>query len=161
MGDPVTMMMIKALVAVLALSLCVAVCYGENNGHGWHDSVEWKTWSEAKEEAAASGKPIMVILHKSWCGACKRLRPTVAESASFAELAKNFVMVSAEDDESPHEDPTFQIDGGYIPRVFFTGSDASPVASLYNEDGNDKSRYFYPHVSQLEQSMQRAVEHFQ
>jgi protein-disulfide reductase (glutathione) len=101
--------------AVLLVAVAVFAAAAADKGHGWGNDIEWRTWDEAKAEAKAKNKPIMLILHKSWCGACKRLRPSFAETEQVQQLAKSFVMVSAEDDEKPHEDPTLAPDGGMRP----------------------------------------------
>lgn len=36
----------------------------------------------------------MVVIHKSWCGACKRLGPVVASSAAIQKHAGDFVMIN-------------------------------------------------------------------
>jgi len=39
------------------------------NGFGEH--IEWKTLKHGFELAKAENKFLMLIIHKSWCGACK------------------------------------------------------------------------------------------
>jgi len=61
----------------------------------------------------------MLLLHKSWCGACKKLKTEFQGSEEIVAMSKKFVMVNAEDNEDPHGSVTFQIDGSYIPRTYF------------------------------------------
>ena len=48
------------------------------------------------------------------------LKPRIRNDAEIAALSKNFVMVNCQDDEEPMEDQ-FDIDGAYIPRIYFLG----------------------------------------
>lgn len=77
------------ILAVTTFSLVLA----DSLSRGWGDSIEWHTLAEAKELAASSNKPIMVIIHKTWCGACKRLKGEFGVSKEVAEMSSKFIMV--------------------------------------------------------------------
>ena len=91
------------------------------DSNGWNDKIAWVAVDEATAAAQASGKPIMTVIHKSWCGACKALKPQFAASADIEQLSSKFVMVNAMDDEEPSGDE-WRPDGGYIPRIIFSDS---------------------------------------
>lgn len=80
-----------SLLLVVALA-CIGAALAAS-GHGWNDNIDWKSFDEAEAVSKSEGKPIMYIIHKSWCGACKALKPKFAESKDIEKLASEFVMV--------------------------------------------------------------------
>lgn len=99
----------------------------------------------------------MVIIHKSWCGACKQLKPVFAASEQIAEESRRFVMVNLLDDAEP-ADEEYKPDGGYIPRILFVDPSTGRVdPSLINEGGHAKYKYFYSAPAAIVQSMRRAA----
>ena len=83
----------------LVVAVGAASAAGADLARGWGDGIPWTTL-----DALDVSKPTMVVIHKSWCGACKRLKPLVAESARVAALADHFNMVNLQDDEEPADD---------------------------------------------------------
>merc|ERR1711934_997370 len=87
------MSLIKSI-AILAITL--------PKSNGWNDAIEWASdMDEFHAKVKETGKPGMVVIHKSWCGACKALKPKFAESKDIEEASKGFVMYNALDDDEP------------------------------------------------------------
>jgi len=128
-------------------------------GRGFGEKVKWVSFTDGIAEAEASGKPAMVVIHKSWCGACKALGPKVAESTEITELASDFVMINVYDDEEATTNEKFKPDGGYIPRViFYDGLHGEVLLDQINKGGNDKYKYFYTAADSMARSMKEVKE---
>ncbi|XP_031556317.1 thioredoxin domain-containing protein 12-like [Actinia tenebrosa] len=140
------------LVVFSVVSPCLSI-----DSRGWGDDIKWKTFEEGKEEAKTSHRPMMMVIHKTWCGACKALKPKFAASKEIAELSKKFVMVNIQDDEEP-KDPQFQQDGGYIPRIFFLDSFGQVQKDIINDGGNPSYKYFYGNANSIVNSMNSALD---
>ena len=110
---------------------------------GWGDALPWTAYGDAFALAQAEKKPIVLVIWKTWCGACKALRPKFAESAAVAAHASDFVFVNVVDDEEPQEE-RFKPDGGYIPRILFLdGASGAVMDDVVNAGGNPKYKYYY------------------
>jgi len=77
------------------------------------------------------------------------LKPLVAGSKAMLDLSDKFVMVNAEDDEAPGDDPSFNIDGGYIPRIIFLDTSGTIRPEFSNKRRGEKYQYFYPSSDEI------------
>ena len=143
---------------MIVLLLClISVAQCNLTGGGFGAAYSWVDWSEAKTLAAQQDKPIMVLLHKTWCGACKNLRPKFANSKDILRLSESFIMVNAEDNEAPSSEAEFSIDGGYIPRIVFLDSAGLVRPEFINKNRPDKYSYFYPSAPEILDSMDNVL----
>lgn len=150
-----------ARLATAAL-LCLAITEsgarsGAELSRGWGESYPWEELDVAKAGAAADGTGVMVLIWKTWCGACKALRPQVAESAELAEAvsASGWHVVNTMDDEEP-EGELYKPDGGYIPRVIFLDSKGRRVEGA--NSGNPKYGAFFSDPAHIARALRKAAE---
>ncbi|CAD5123753.1 DgyrCDS12067 [Dimorphilus gyrociliatus] len=128
-----------------------------DKSRGFNSNIKWlNDLDQAITMAKDSDKLIFLLLHKSWCRACKELKPSFSSDNELLELSKKFIMVNLEDDEEPRDDK-YSPDGGYIPRAFFLQKNGEPILSLYNKEGNEKYKYYYSFSSQVVKSMNEAL----
>ncbi|XP_010903852.2 thioredoxin domain-containing protein 12 isoform X2 [Esox lucius] len=162
-ADPDTKMRSPLLnIAFLSSYILLSVTHiqkvsAEGNSRGFGENIHWRSLDDGKKEAEASGLPLMVIIHKTWCGACKALKPKFSESKEISELAHNFVMVNLEDEEEP-KDETYSPDGGYIPRILFLDPSGKVHPEITNRNGNPNYKYFYSNADQVVSVMKEAQE---
>ncbi|KAK7100746.1 thioredoxin domain-containing protein 12-like isoform X2 [Littorina saxatilis] len=109
---------------------------------GWGDNIDWMTLEKAWQRSKSENLPVFLLIHKSWCGACKAFKPKFAESTEIQKMSEQFVMVNVEDHEEPDGDQ-YKPDGGYIPRILFFDSEGKLLDDVYNKNGNPKYKYFY------------------
>ncbi|KAJ8040226.1 Thioredoxin domain-containing protein 12 [Holothuria leucospilota] len=138
---------IQFLLLLLSITLTISRVSSENRGRGFGGNIDWKTLDDGLALAKESNKPLMLIIHKSWCGACKALKPKFASSLAIETMSNEFVMVNVEDDEEP-TDRQFTPDGGYIPRILFLSPDGKVQTELKNKLGNPKYHYYYSDANQ-------------
>lgn len=157
MADRYSSLPVNSLFFLVFSSFVLSVSADGSLGRGFGEHIDWKKYPEGLKEAQSSHKPIMLVIHKTWCGACKALKPKFAESKGIEELSKNFVMINVEDDEEP-QDTKFQIDGSYIPRIYILDSAGRVQKDIYNKNGNPSYKYYYGNERGIVSSMEEALE---
>ena len=140
---------LRALIACAALAVAAASAPGPaatfapgDAARGWGDDFDWRPLPAALAAANATGKPALLLIWKTWCGACKALRPLFAASDELRAAAADFAaLVNAADDEEP-AGAQYAPDGGYIPRVLFLSPHGDVITEPYaqNPGAGDKYR---------------------
>uniref|UniRef100_A0A915PGC1 Thioredoxin domain-containing protein n=1 Tax=Setaria digitata TaxID=48799 RepID=A0A915PGC1_9BILA len=125
---------------------------------GFGDDIKWIQWDDTLSTAKLLNKPVFLLIHKSWCGACQALRNEFKNSRQrdeLVELSEKFVMVNTEDDEEP-EDERYAPDGRYIPRLFFLDTNGDVLKGMENTNYPDNKHYF-PRIPEIIEKMKLAL----
>ena len=187
-----------SLVALLCTAAAGAAAAAAASGHSqekpWVPNlpgggVEWTSFANATRQdgAAPSDRPILALLHRGFCGACKALKASFegatqqsrVDYARFRRLSESFTMVSASDADDagpktraqalfpvparagalPHEDARLQPQGAdYVPRVVFLAADGTPRPEVVNPRGiTPQFPYFYTEVGQIADAMEAVL----
>jgi protein-disulfide reductase (glutathione) len=138
--------------------------YSNPIAHGFGDDIEWVKWEDAIEKALEVNKPIFLLIHKTWCHACKALKKTMQQSnarKAFKKLSEYFVMVNTEDDEEPFEEE-YRPDGKYIPRLLFLDKNGDLISEIKNKKAEYKNyAYYYSSPADILNSMKDVLRHFE
>mmetsp|Transcript_12656 Transcript_12656/g.39374 ORF Transcript_12656/g.39374 Transcript_12656/m.39374 type:complete len:172 (-) Transcript_12656:82-597(-) len=136
-----------------ALLLLLAV-FGATGGlcDGFNaKKISWVPWDKAIETGKRLDKPIFMLVHKTWCAACKQLRQKFIGSAEIELLSEHFVMANVEDDDEPSEEK-YSPQGGYSPRIMFLRPDGS-VADVINTASDPGHLHFYGTADEVVRGM--------
>ncbi len=137
----------------------MAVSAAPLSERGFNDKIKWtNNLEEAKVLAAKENKPVFVLIHKTWCGACKRLKTQFAEAGNdLIAKSEKFIMVNLEDDEEP-KDSAYAPDGGYIPRIVYLNKQGEVQSKVINEARKGgQYQYYYSDISQVVKGMDNAL----
>lgn len=124
------------------------------DAHGFNDAIAWVSLDDGLAEAARTGKPVMLLVHASWCSKCKALRPAFFDPR-LVEASRQFVMVNVDQDEVPQV-KAYAPDGEYIPRILFLDPSTGEVDASLKNPGRRRFLYFYGPQDDLVSVMERA-----
>lgn len=111
------------------------------------------------DEAKRQQKPIMLVIHKTWCPACKQMRKKFEQSAEIEALSEHFVMSHAEDDDEP-SDERYAPNGAYSPRILFINPESGDLLPITNPAGTDPaSPHFYGSAPEVVRGMVACLVH--
>ncbi len=123
--------------------------------HGFNDAIAWRSLEDGLAESRREGRPMMLLVHASWCGRCKELKPSFQESR-MTELAARFVMVNADQDQTP-DVLRYAPDGSYIPRVLFFDPKTGELDPSLQNPNRDRHHYYYSPRDDLAGMMEKAL----
>jgi thiol-disulfide isomerase/thioredoxin len=111
--------------------------------NGFNDEIAWRSLDEGLAEAATTHRPLMLVVHASWCSSCQALKPSFRD-ASLVGLSHDFVMINLDQDVEPRS-LEFAPDGDYIPRVVFLEPQTGrPDPTILNQRRANRRFYYGP-----------------
>jgi protein-disulfide reductase (glutathione) len=130
----------RSLIAVAMFLMPVAALAAADHADLFNGAeINWRDTKTGIYEASKSGKPVIMVLHATWCSACKRYR-AVFKDPGVVAASKDFVMILVDADKEKEINGAFSPDGTYVPRTLFIDSEGSVSEKFI---GNDPK---YPHT---------------
>ena len=138
-------------------TLLVEAKTGPKSAGAWNSNIDWIPWDQATKQGKELNKPVFMLIHKTWCAACKALRSKFITSAEIELLSEHFVMSNVEDDDEP-SDEKYSPQGSYSPRIMFLNPSDGEVAPIQNRAVFDPQHlHFYGTAEEIVQGMLEAL----
>ncbi|MBI4668080.1 MAG: thioredoxin family protein, partial [Elusimicrobia bacterium] len=115
----VTLVTLVALVASLA-SVSAEVT--------WHDS-----WDKARNEAQASGRPILIDFTAAWCYSCYYMEKNVLDEPAFHQAAEKFIMLKMDVDRPQGRDLRERYGARFLPSYILVNRDGREIGRVVGE----------------------------
>jgi protein-disulfide reductase (glutathione) len=101
----------------------------------WNDSgIGWTSWAAGKASAAASKKPICLVLVTTWCPHCHNFA-RLFHDPRVVKAAAGLVMVRVDKDREEELSARYAPDGDYIPRTLFLHPDGTLASEIRANEG--------------------------
>ncbi len=133
-----------AIASVLLLAALPARATTVEHADQWNaPAIAWRDMQTGVPEAIKTGKPVLMVMHATWCTACRRYREVFKDERVIAQ-SKKFVMILVDVQTYPDVNGAFAPDGTYVPRTLFVDSDGEVDKALVGSDPQ------YPHSLKID-----------
>lgn len=133
-----------AIASVLLLAALPARATTVEHADQWNaPAIAWRDMQTGVPEAIKTGKPVLMVMHATWCTACRRYREVFKDERVIAQ-SKKFVMILVDVQTYPDVNGAFAPDGTYVPRTLFVDSDGEVDKVLVGSDPQ------YPHSLKID-----------
>lgn len=124
--------------------------------NGFGDNIAWRGLDEGLDEAKKLTRPLMLVVHASWCSQCRALKPEFGDS-ELKELSDQFVMVNLDQDEVPRA-LEFAPDGDYVPRIVFIDPTSGRAVPELRNEARNRTLYYYSSADDVVDTMKKALQ---
>ena len=137
---------------LLAAAFASAAAGGGGPAAEFGDDITFSSATSVADvtaEVKASGKPGLVFVTQTWCGACKSLKKSVNDDDEIKEMFGNFIVAHAAGTDGTEWQAEGKSDG-YVPRVYFLAPDGS-IADV--SAPNPKYAHFFSSAAAVKAGM--------
>lgn len=133
-----------ATAVVLLLAALPARATNVEHADQWNaPAIAWRDMQTGVPEAIKTGKPVLMVMHATWCTACRRYREVFKDERVIAQTRK-FVMILDDVQKYPDVNGAFAPDGTYVPRTLFVDAEGEVDNTLIGADPQ------YPHSLRID-----------
>lgn len=123
-----------ATAVVLLLAALPARATNVEHADQWNaPAIAWRDMQTGVPEAIKTGKPVLMVMHATWCTACRRYREVFKDERVIAQTRK-FVMILVDVQKYPDVNGAFAPDGTYVPRTLFVDAEGEVDNTLIGAD---------------------------
>ncbi len=93
-------------------------------------NIIWRDYRSGMVRAKSSHKPVLMIIYTDWWPYCHKLGRAFSDDR-IRRASRDFVMIKVNMDHDRETSSKYDIDGQYVPRVFFLDHEGEVLRDIY------------------------------
>ena len=127
-----------------------------------NSGAPWMSIYDTEPQALKDRMPTMFLIHRTTCPSCKALLKSISRDTEFKTKTAGFLLADIEDDVDEKKADSYDVDGGYVPRVYFLDPEGEVIESIWNIGTNYiTSKYYYYDMVSIYRGMEKAKKHME